>query len=246
MSYLLIQLSRSTPLERRRCRLLHAGRVGAHIYRRGLMVSLSLCQPVLAKHLDSSLRVSALPPKSHREPVLRPVPPTEPAPCILLPPAPRATTSPTVPPPVSLHLAHRPVPVLNPTPACALWPSTSPGCPCLQLATAPRCRDQGSWAAEVCFSLVLIGLPAAPQQDCSWPSPFSEPARSRSIYRQQVRRRPALRGVWLHSRSLFRLVLCVCVKLLAPPQPAPGCTALHRIHCFFYYTILYCPALPFT
>ena len=165
MSYLLIQLSRSTPLERRRagyCRLAAKGRTftgGASWYG-----SLTLCQPVLATHLNSLLSAAVHPPKSHREPVLRPVPPaSEPASCILPPPAPRATTSPTVPPPVSLHLAHRPVPVLNPTPACAPWPSTPPGCPCLWLATAPRCRDQGSWAAGVCFSLVLIGLPAAPQ-----------------------------------------------------------------------------------
>lgn len=64
------------------CRLLQAGREGAHIYRRGLMVSLTLCQPVPAKHLNSLLSAAALPPKSHREPVLRPVPPaSEPASC---------------------------------------------------------------------------------------------------------------------------------------------------------------------
>lgn len=139
-------------------------RRGAHLPEgpHGIFNTLSAC-PCKAPQLPL-VCCCPPPPKSHREPVLRPVPPaSEPASCILPPPAPRATTSPTVPPPVSLHLAHRPVPVLNPTPACAPWPSTPPGCPCLWLATAPRCRDQGSWAAGVCFSLVLIGLPAAPQ-----------------------------------------------------------------------------------
>lgn len=156
---------------RRRDRLLHAGRIGAHggahlpegpQGQGSRPMADYLCQTVLATHLCldslSPTAAAALPPsvppkrkstenlfcgRSHLRRRLHP-----------------ATTRPSrdniavpLPPPRPSRFIWRIVLDPTPTPACAPWPSTSPACPCLRLATAPRCRDQGSWAAEVCFSL---------------------------------------------------------------------------------------------
>ena len=224
--------------------------------------TLSAC-PCKAPQLSLVCCCPPPPPKSHREPVLRPVPPasepaSEPASCIVHPAATRpsrdnitdrdrdraparlasfgASSSSCPESHARLRAVGQHSPRLSLLSACG-WQ--------LPLGAATKAIGPPEFASVLCSS----GCPlhAAPQEDCSGPSLFSEPAPSRSIYRQQVRRRPALRGVWLGSRSLFRPVLCVCVKLLAPPnlrRAALHCAALHRIHCFLYYTILYYTALP--
>ena len=214
---------------RRRDRLLHAGRIGAHggahlpegpQGQGSRPMADYLCQTVLATHLCldslSPTAAAALPPsvppkrkstenlfcgRSHLRRRLHPAT-TRPS---------RDNTTDRAPARLASFGASSWIP--RPRPPARRGPAPPQPVPACdwQLPLGAATKAVGPPKSASVLTLALIGLPAAPQQDCSWPSPPSEPARPpRSIYQQQVRRRPALPGLWLGSHPLFRLVVCVC------------------------------------